>query len=160
MDESMKVSANEKKEIISALYQDRAYDKKEDIDILIDMIASGQSEEAINMVNEVRRSSKNRPNTKVLEMASNDKGITALMAALLYERDNIINFLVPISNLEAISNDNMSPIGYACLTGNTKYIKLIYKYIKGSRSRDLLFRENNNGNAPMDYILEHMQLKK
>lgn len=130
--------------------------EKRSIDTLIELIVSGFEDRAIEMINESRRVSRGMTNCYPLEMESDDNGVNALMWALFHGRDSVVSALVPISNLSTISHDNMSPIACACLTGNLKHVKLLYRYMD-KRGRDLFFHSNNNGNTPLDYLLCHLE---
>jgi hypothetical protein len=144
----------EKESILPIVVCDRSREIK-DLGQLLETISSGLESEAICMINDSRRNSIGMPNTKSLEMETDEDGSTALMWALFWERDAVVDTLVPISNLSAISHNNMSPIAYACLTGNLRHIKLICRYMD-ERGRNLFFNINSNGNSPLDYLLAHM----
>lgn len=135
--------------------------EKNNIEKLVEMITSGCEEQAIDMINESRMASKGVPNAEDLAMMPDNIGVTALMWSLFCERDALIKLLLPISNLAALSHDNISVVGYACLSGNTDYIAMVYALMeKETINRNLFFVKNSTGNHPIDYLLEHMECLK
>jgi len=136
---------------------DVTFSSNEDMNKTLLLIMNGDEEKAIETIKENIRLRKGMPNIKSLETEKDMNGSTLLMASIFYERNKLTDFLIPISNLNAISNDGTTAIGCACLANDIRSIKLIYDYM-GEDIKNLFFKKNNKGNSPFDYLLQHIIL--